>query len=702
MRLRGHTAPLQAEQGSGLAGHVLTSPTNQVSFLGGAGLRAAPAAPTAPVPATPAELDARARTFRDEIRFSAHIPVAHWMRIADTLKRQADQHHSADDLERQYLCLLKCAILLTELLPQEHPGFARLDAAVRERVRRNGDAICGLVALTREALVDARDDALGVAQRARAPMSPSRTKHHPGRSSLRGSPAKEGTAALFHTPGPKHVSFAVDTPSRASSSSRLSDLFRWPSRGAAARWGPPDADASPLRSGQVSPPLEHPGRLRKAGPAAAQGPLFPTAGHGAVEKAAAAGSQDKGTRHEIRLGTNDDSRLGTHDKRRALPSSSHVARDMHALHPATSSPLRSASARDARRPAEASTSPVTPPHPAPRSAPATNPSQQAEPSTSAFPPPHPAEPSTSQVLFTSSPLEPFTHSHVPLARQMRGCSVSGMKAAGDADAARTATGAWRAAETGERRAEPGERRTADTRDSAARPPPGNKGRRAPAGIRRSDTTGGAAACAPQPVRPVYLPRAAITQFLALAAANTEANTETCALLLGTERDGRLCVTHLVAPPQTGTGHSCAADGEEDVLAFQLAHDIDVLGWIHTHPSQSCFLSSLDLHTQAGYQTLLPEAFAVVCAPQHDPSLGIFRLRSRALRYILACRDPEPFHTHEDDDDGASLYADVLEARARGGLCGRGTHDAAAQEQPRGAIAWGGRMGRPRGGFVSRT
>ena len=32
-----------------------------------------------------------------------------------------------------------------------------------------------------------------------------------------------------------------------------------------------------------------------------------------------------------------------------------------------------------------------------------------------------------------------------------------------------------------------------------------------------------------------------------------------------------------------------------------------LGWIHTHPTQTCFLSSVDVHTQCGYQVLrLPE------------------------------------------------------------------------------------------------
>ena len=40
-----------------------------------------------------------------------------------------------------------------------------------------------------------------------------------------------------------------------------------------------------------------------------------------------------------------------------------------------------------------------------------------------------------------------------------------------------------------------------------------------------------------------------------------------------------------------------------------------LGWIHTHPTQTCFLSSVDLHTHCGYQSLLDEAVAIVLSPR---------------------------------------------------------------------------------------
>ena len=47
-----------------------------------------------------------------------------------------------------------------------------------------------------------------------------------------------------------------------------------------------------------------------------------------------------------------------------------------------------------------------------------------------------------------------------------------------------------------------------------------------------------------------------------------------------------------------------------------------LGWIHTHPTQTCFLSSVDVHTQCGYQ---------VCACL---IMMATRLRSQSQLFLL--------------------------------------------------------------------
>ena len=81
----------------------------------------------------------------------------------------------------------------------------------------------------------------------------------------------------------------------------------------------------------------------------------------------------------------------------------------------------------------------------------------------------------------------------------------------------------------------------------------------------------------------------------------------------------------------------------------------VCGWIHTHPSQTCFLSSRDLHTSVGYQVMLPESIAIVCAPSKSPDHGIFRLTDPpGKQAILNCHQPGIFHPHAQ----TNLYTDA--------------------------------------------
>ena len=59
--------------------------------------------------------------------------------------------------------------------------------------------------------------------------------------------------------------------------------------------------------------------------------------------------------------------------------------------------------------------------------------------------------------------------------------------------------------------------------------------------------------------------------------------------------------------------------------------------IHTHPSQTAFLSSVDLHTQLSYQLMMPEAIAIVMAPKFNET-GFFVLTPNyGLDYIGGCR-----------------------------------------------------------------
>jgi STAM-binding protein len=81
-----------------------------------------------------------------------------------------------------------------------------------------------------------------------------------------------------------------------------------------------------------------------------------------------------------------------------------------------------------------------------------------------------------------------------------------------------------------------------------------------------------------------------------------------------------------------------------------------LGWIHTHPTQTCFLSSVDVHTQCGYQTMLDEAVAIVMAPtDRRNKCGIFRLTTPGgLQLVQRC-PLRGFHTHPPTATGQEVY-----------------------------------------------
>ena len=162
----------------------------------------------------------------------------------------------------------------------------------------------------------------------------------------------------------------------------------------------------------------------------------------------------------------------------------------------------------------------------------------------------------------------------------------------------------------------------------------------------------------QPLRTVFLPPGLRRTFLDLAAANTARNLETCGILAGTLISNALFVSRVIVPPQTATSDTCETTDEALLFAYCDSADLLVLGWIHTHPTQTCFLSSRDLHTHCGYQVMLPESIAIVCAPAHQPAWGVFRLTDPpGVQVLLDCKKDGLFHLH--DEGAGSLYRDAL-------------------------------------------
>ncbi|XP_069467371.1 AMSH-like protease isoform X3 [Ambystoma mexicanum] len=148
------------------------------------------------------------------------------------------------------------------------------------------------------------------------------------------------------------------------------------------------------------------------------------------------------------------------------------------------------------------------------------------------------------------------------------------------------------------------------------------------------------------LRSVVLPRDLLHKFLLLADSNTARGIETCGILCGKLTHDEFTVTHVIVPKQSAGPDYCDVENVEELFSVQDQHNLLTLGWIHTHPTQTAFLSSVDLHTHCSYQLMLPEAIAIVCSPKHKDT-GIFRLTNAGMLEVSGCKR-KGFHPHSKD------------------------------------------------------
>ncbi|XP_051968659.1 AMSH-like protease [Xyrauchen texanus] len=148
------------------------------------------------------------------------------------------------------------------------------------------------------------------------------------------------------------------------------------------------------------------------------------------------------------------------------------------------------------------------------------------------------------------------------------------------------------------------------------------------------------------LRRVLIPRDLTYRFLLLADSNTARGIETCGVLCGKLAHNDFVLTHVIVPKQSAGPDYCDMENVEELFSYQDHHNLLTLGWIHTHPTQTAFLSSVDLHTHSSYQLMLPEAIAIVCSPKHNDT-GVFRLTSAGMGEVAGCR-LKGFHPHSKD------------------------------------------------------
>uniref|UniRef100_A0A3Q3G2Y8 STAM binding protein-like 1 n=1 Tax=Labrus bergylta TaxID=56723 RepID=A0A3Q3G2Y8_9LABR len=148
------------------------------------------------------------------------------------------------------------------------------------------------------------------------------------------------------------------------------------------------------------------------------------------------------------------------------------------------------------------------------------------------------------------------------------------------------------------------------------------------------------------LRRVVIPRDLTYRFLLLADSNTTRGIETCGVLCGRLTHNEFMLTHVVIPKQSAGPDFCDMENVEELFSFQDQQNLLTLGWIHTHPTQTAFLSSVDLHTHCSYQLMLPEAIAIVCAPKHNDT-GVFKLTGSGMSEVSGCR-LKGFHPHSKE------------------------------------------------------
>ena len=134
------------------------------------------------------------------------------------------------------------------------------------------------------------------------------------------------------------------------------------------------------------------------------------------------------------------------------------------------------------------------------------------------------------------------------------------------------------------------------------------------------------------LKKIITPRRLPSMFLEYAYNNTKNNVETCAVLAGKLIDNCFRITTLILPKQEGSANTVVTSSEEEMGMIQIERDLLTLGWIHTHPSQEAFLSSVDMHTQYSYQIMINEAIAIVCAPTYN-RIEAFSLSSKGLNIL---------------------------------------------------------------------
>ena len=89
-----------------------------------------------------------------------------------------------------------------------------------------------------------------------------------------------------------------------------------------------------------------------------------------------------------------------------------------------------------------------------------------------------------------------------------------------------------------------------------------------------------------------------------------------------KRTGKVIINTAYCPQQAASDCAVWDDGstaqDVDFIEFLTKHGIQVVGWVHTHPTFDAFLSSVDQHQAVRLQNEFPDALSIVIDKMKKP------------------------------------------------------------------------------------
>ncbi|KAL0211426.1 hypothetical protein P9112_009724 [Eukaryota sp. TZLM1-RC] len=152
------------------------------------------------------------------------------------------------------------------------------------------------------------------------------------------------------------------------------------------------------------------------------------------------------------------------------------------------------------------------------------------------------------------------------------------------------------------------------------------------------------------------------QFISLVSEDLSHNRESCALLCGSLNQSTYQISHMILPKQEGDADSCHITDETSIIPVIENHDLIILGWIHTHPTQTAFLSAVDLHTHLGLQMSLAESIAIVVSMKDGrPNVEVFHLSNEGLSEVSSC-SKSGHHQHSKGSFLKANHSEMIDGK----------------------------------------